>query len=139
MNVKELSVLVAILAGCTFAKMESAVKVKAHKAYRALKAHTSEYDDAVKDATEKFKPEGYDELLGRVRIKASIEDALRFSSETATFNRDVEAATKDLGEVEIDTLLDDTQKLTEEEFYAFADGNDRLDIEQIERLRKVMC
>ncbi len=139
MKVKELSPLVAMLAGCTFAKMESAVKVKAHKAYRALKGKVAEYDDAVKDAAEKFKPDGYDELLRKVRLRATVDEAQNFNAMTAAFNKEVEEATKELGDVELDVLLDDSQKLTEEEFYAVADSNDRLSCEEIERLRKIMC
>ena len=139
MKVKELSTLVAMLAGCTFAKMDSAVKVKAHKAYRALKAKTAEYNEAVKDAGEKFKPEGFDELLSKVRLRATVEDAQRFNAMNEAFTRDVEAATKELGDVELDAPLDDTQKLTEDEFYSVADCNEALRLEQIEQLRKVLC
>lgn len=136
MKVRELSAVAALLGMCAFAKMERPVKIKAFKAYRAIKEGAAVYDDSVKDASEKFKPEGFDDLLRKVQGGATVEDARQFNEVSKKYNEDVDKATKALGDAVIEPKF---EKLSEDELFALVDSNDKLTAEQISRLEEVLC
>ncbi|MDE6265179.1 MAG: hypothetical protein K2M11_08560 [Paramuribaculum sp.] len=136
MKVRELSAIAALLGMCAFAKMERPVKVKAFKAYRAIKEGAAVYDDAVKEASEKFKPEGFDEMLRKVQGGATVDEAKAFNEMSRKYNEDVDNATKALGDAVIEPKF---EQLSEDEFFALVDSNEKLTAEQISRLENALC
>lgn len=112
MTAKEASAIKDVLAATKLGAMASADKIKATKAYNALKKASADYDTALTNAREKLKPEGFDELMQKAGSgTATRQEMAELNRLIGPYNREVEAAvaaeaTKEV-EIEVDTLADE--------------------------------
>ena len=102
---REILAVYNIIGQAKYTKMEDADKVRAWKIARALKPKATKFDEDVKDAQEKLKPEGdFDERLKKAiefeRLKNAKEDASKVMSEAeyADFIKEYKAYEKTVNE-----------------------------------------
>lgn len=100
-------------------KMEDAEKFAIIKAVRQLKKVGTDFDDFLKDAQERLKPEGFDKIVGKIQSKEEL--ASDEQSALDKYNKDVaECLSEELGkEIELDF-----EPLSEEAVGRFIASND---------------
>lgn len=138
MKVRDLSAANALMGVCALTKMASADKAKYLKARKQIKKAVADYDDLYKDAAEKLKPEGFDELQEKVQTRTAMtsEEVRAYTRAIKQYNADLEATTGESGDAEVELTYD---RLTEEAFLKLVDSNDKLTVDQIEMLEEVLC
>ena len=113
-------------------KMETAERFAVILATRQLKKVDADFQDLLKEAQEKLKPEGFDRIVEKVQAKTELtapeQDALN------KYNQDVSDCVK--GELDRDVELD-FEPLGKEAMERFVDSND-FTIEQIIAIMDVM-
>lgn len=138
MKVRDLSAVNALMGACVLAKMASTEKAKFLKARKEIKKAVADYDDLCKDAAEKLKPEGFDELYEKVQTHSAMtaEEVAAYYRAVKQYNEETEAATKEDGDADVELSYD---RLTEDGFLQLVDSNDKLTVDQIERLEEALC
>lgn len=117
------------LVGSKLTKMEGEGKIKVVKAIKAMKPIATEFEDFRKDALERLKPEGYDEMVKKAeKWQKEGENTTLTTTERAELNKyfsdyqmEVDKCLKE--EIEKEHELE-FEKLSDEEFEKFADSND---------------
>lgn len=102
------------LAGAKLGKMKDGDKFAAVKIMRALKSTASDYRDYLKDASDKLKPEGFDELQGRELTAEEQKVATKYQQDVSRCLSDELAK-----EIELDFT-----PLSEEGLKSLIDSND---------------
>lgn len=117
-----------VLSTAKYTKMDDADKIKVWKIARALKPVATKFDEDSKDASEKFKPEGFDENLRKAQeyervTKDANADASKlemgaaeynaFIKELQKYNKLVGDAIKEYADKEVEVSFD---KLSEDAF-----------------------
>lgn len=101
------------------AKMEDAEKFALIKIVRQLKKVGTDFDDFLKDAQERLKPEKFDEIVGKLQSKEDLtteeQNALN------KYNKNVQDCLKDELEKEVEL---DFEPLSEEAIGRFISSND---------------
>ena len=141
-----------IISGAKYTKMDDADKIKVWKIARALKPVADKFDDDSKDASEKFKPEGFDENLRKAQeyervIKDKDADASKlemgaaeygeFIKELQKYNKIVGDAIKEFADKEVELEF---EKISEEAFGKLMASNDGAwDFGQALKLSEIIC
>jgi len=124
------------LAQARVTKMTSADKAKAIRAFKALKGAASDFDDLLKEAQERLKPEGFDDLNRKA------QEGKLSNSERAEYN-----AMLEMYQEEVNLTLDDEsrkerevefERLSAEAFNALVDSND-FTLAQIAAVEEALC
>lgn len=84
-----------VLSSAKYSKLDDADKIKVWKITRALKPVAEKFDEDSKDAAEKMKPEGYDEILPKAQeyertVKQTDFDASKLPMSTAEYGKFIE-------------------------------------------------
>lgn len=117
------------LVGSKLTKMGGEGKIKVVKIIKALKPIATDYEDFRKDALERLKPEGFDEMVKKAeQWQKDGENTTLTATERAGINQffadyqmEVDKCLKEETEKEHDLEF---AKLSEDEFTQFADSND---------------
>ena len=88
-----------VLSGAKYQKLDDADKIKVWKIARALKPVATKFEDDSKDASEKFKPEGFDENLRKAQ-----------EYERVTKDADADASKLEMGAAEYNAFIKELQK-----------------------------
>ena len=128
---KTLKILAAYNAmiGSKLTKMDGDGKIKIIKAIKVMKPIATDYEDFRKDAIDRLKPEGYDEMNKKLEQwqKEGEKTTLTFTerAEINKFFADYQMAVDKCLNEETEKEHDiDFGKLTDDEFKQFADSND---------------
>lgn len=100
-------------------KMEDAEKFALIKAARRLKGVSNDFEELLKDAQEKLKPDGFDGIIRKVQAKEELTGVE--SEKLRKYNTDVQACVQ--GELEKEVELD-FAPLTEEAIGRLIASND---------------
>lgn len=100
-------------------KMEDAEKYAIIKVARHIKKVGTDFDDFLKDAQEKLKPEGFDRIVGKLQGKEKLTDAEQEAFNK--YNKDVSECLRDELEKEVEL---DFEPLSEETVGRFIASND---------------
>lgn len=88
-----------VLNAAKYGSMEDADKIKVWKIARALKPVATKFDEDSKDASEKFKPEGFDENLRKAQ-----------EYERVTKDANADASKLEMGAAEYNAFIKELQK-----------------------------
>ena len=88
-----------VLSTAKYTKMDDADKIKVWKIARALKPVATKFEDDSKDASEKFKPEGFDENLRKAQ-----------EFERVTKDANADASKLEMGAAEYNAFIKELQK-----------------------------
>lgn len=139
-----------LLGSAKYGKLSDEDKIKVWKIARALKPIATKYDEDMKDAAEKLKPEGFDENLRKAseyeRVTKDKEaDASKlemgaaefgdFIKELQKYNRLVNDAVREFADKEVELTFD---TLSEEAFGKLMASNDWT-VEQAETAGDTVC
>ena len=117
-----------VLSTAKYTKMDDSDKIKVWKIARALKPVATKFDEDSKDASEKMKPDGFDENLQNAqefervtkdanadasKLKMGAAEYNVFIRELQKYNKLVGDAVKEFADKEVEVEFD---KLTEEAF-----------------------
>lgn len=141
-----------VLNTAKYTKMDDADKIKVWKIARALKPIASKFDEDSKDASEKMKPDGFDENLRKAQeyervTKDANADASKlemgaaeygaFIKELQKYNKIVGEAIKEFADKEVELEFD---KISEEAFGKLMASNDGAwDFGQALKLSEIIC
>lgn len=100
-------------------KMEDTEKFALIKAVRQLRKVANEFDDNLKDAQERLKPEGFDAIVEKVQSEKEL--TAEESASLEKYNKDVTACLKEELDKEIETEF---EPLSEEAIGRFIASND---------------
>ena len=125
-----------VLSQAKYSKLDDADKIKVWKITRALKPVAEKFDEDSKDAAEKMKPEGYDEILPKAQeyermMKDSEMDASKlpigaaeyqkFVEEFKAYNKLVGDSISDFAKKEVEV---EVEQLSEDAFGKLMASND---------------
>lgn len=100
-------------------KMEDSEKFAFIKAVRQLKKVASEFDENLKDAQERLKPEGFNAMASKVQSNESL--TAEESAALAKYNCDIDACLKEELEKEVELTF---EPLSEDAIGRFIASND---------------
>lgn len=100
-------------------KMEDAEKFALIKAMRQMKSVSADFEDALKDAQERLKPENFDEIAGKGRENQKLTQ--EESDAIEKYNKDVEECLHDVITKEVELTF---TPLTEDALGRFIASND---------------
>lgn len=129
MKTKQIVAAYGILSGSKLTKMSGDGKIKVVKIIKAMKPVTSEFEDFRKDAIDRLKPEGYEDMAKKAEQWQKEGDSTTLTATEKAelnqffgdFQRDVEKCLADEAEKEHETAF---SKLTDAEFSSLCEGND---------------
>lgn len=108
-----------IINSAKLTKMETSERYAMIIITRQLKKVKDEYDAIIKDAQEKFKPEGFDEIASKVQSNAKLSPSER--AVLQKFNNEMEECVNTAHEKEVELEI---EPLGKEAFEHFLDSND---------------
>lgn len=129
MKTSEVSGAYNALMNAKLNKMDGNGKIKVVKIIKAMKPIATAFEDFRKDALEKLRPEGFDEMQKKLEQWQKDGDKTTLTSTEraeinqffADYSRDVDKCLKEEMEKDNDITFD---KLESKEFIALCDGND---------------
>lgn len=100
-------------------KMESAERSAILLAIRQLKKVATEYDDFLKDAQEKLKPDGFDAIVGKIQKNEglTVEEASAFNK----YSKELDECMKPVADKEVEL---DFEPLSDAAMAHFIESND---------------
>ncbi len=126
-----------VLKSLKIAKMAKEDQFAVLRAARALKPVATGFDDFVKDAQERLKPEGFDEIVEKSQRFDSLTDDEKREVNTvaAAYQKDVDDCVKP--ELDSDKEIDSFTPLSEDAIAAIATGNEHLDVQTLMLLQDI--
>jgi len=112
-----------VLSTAKYSKMSDEDKIKVWKIARTLKPVADKFEDDSKDASEKFKPEGFDENLRKAQ-----------EYERVTKDKDADASKLEMGAAEYGGFIKELQKYNKivgDAIKEFADKEVELEFEKL--------
>lgn len=124
------------LAQAKVTKMASADKAKAIRAFKALKDESGDFDELLKEAQERLKPDGFDELNRKKQEgKLSENEQAEYNAMLAKYQEEVNLTLDE--ESRKDRELE-FERLSAEAFDALVDSND-FTLIQIAAIEEALC
>lgn len=145
MNIKQVSEVYNKLneIGTKLTKMEDKDKFIVIKAMRQMKPVATGYDDFVKDAQEKLKGDGFNEMMEKAKkwqeegdkTTLTIEERVSLNAYFNAYNKRVEDCLKEEAEKDVELTY---ERLQEDAFGKLVSSND-FDVKTIMELNDVLC
>ena len=117
-----------------FGKVERGDVFTLLRATNALKPTVTAYEDFVKDAQERLKPEGFDSIAAKFQAKEEL--TAKEQAAVEKYNNDV----SDCVEAELEKVVEvEYEPLGEDGLYALAAANENLTLEAMAQMHGVLC
>ena len=126
-----------LLNGAKLSKMDDADKFKVIKATRAFRTTAKEFDDFLKDAQEKLKPENFEEMQESAKNMKDLseEDKARLNAFFSDYQKKIELCIEEETKKEVETVF---EKLSEDAFAKLVSSND-FTVNDIMVLQDALC
>lgn len=117
-----------------FGKVERGDVFTLLRATNALKPTVTAYEDFVKDAQERLKPEDYDRIAAKYQAKEEL--TAKEQAVAKKYNKDL----NDLMEAELEKVVEvEYEPLGEDGLYALAAANENLMLEAMALMQEMFC
>lgn len=117
-----------------FGKVERGDVFTLLRATNALKPTVTAYEDFVKDAQERLKPEDYDRIAAKFQAKEEL--TAKEQAVAKKYNKDL----NDLMEAELEKVVEvEYEPLGEDGLYALAAANENLMLEAMALMQEMFC
>ena len=126
-----------LLSGAKLSKMDDADKFKVIKATRAFRTTAKDFDEFLKDAQEKLKPENFEEMQESAKNMKDLseEDKAKLNAFFSDYQKKIESCIEEETKKEVETVF---EKLSEDAFGKLVSSND-FTVNDIMALQDALC